>query len=273
MNPYLPIPAVVEDVITETPNIKTFVIRPDEPIPFEAGQFVELCVPGLGEAPFTPSSSPAVAERMEITIMRVGLLTDHLHTLEPGAKLGVRGPYGVGYSLPDLRGHEVIVVGGGCGVGPLRSLLFAMFEEVESFPKIFVRYGAHSPTDIVFRDQASDRWQQGTTVDVMISVDEGSDAWCGPVGVVTTILDEAHLRCNFETARAVMCGPPAMMKFGCKALLQRGMAASNIYVSLERNMSCGIGKCGHCRLGPFYVCADGPVFALDQVQSIEGVWE
>ena len=273
MNPYLPIPAVLEDVIEETPEIRTFAIRPAQPIPFEAGQFVELCVPGLGEAPFTPSSSPAVDDRMEITIMRVGQLTRHLFTLEPGATVGVRGPYGVGYPLDELRGHEVLIVGGGCGVGPLRALLFAMFEEVDSFPKIMVRYGAHSPGDIVFRDQASQRWRQGDNVDVMVSVDHPDPQWHGHVGVVTTILDEAHVQCDMTTARAVMCGPPIMMKYACELLVRRGMPPEHIFVSLERNMSCGFGKCGHCRLGPYYICADGPVFPLDRVQHLPGAWD
>lgn len=272
MNPYLPIPSVIEDVITETPAIKTFIIRPAEPIAFEAGQFVELSVPGLGEAPFTPSSSPAVTDRMEITIMRVGHLTDHLHRLGPGATVGLRGPLGVGYPIDELRGHEVVVVGGGCGVGPLRALLFAMFEEIESFPRIILRYGAHSPNDIVFRDQTSARWRQGANVDVMVSVDEGDPDWRGPVGVVTTILDEEHLKCDLKNARAVMCGPPMMMKYGCELLVARGVLPANIYVSLELNMSCGIGKCGHCRLGPYYVCTDGPVFPLDRVQMLEEAW-
>lgn len=273
MSPYLPIPAVIEEVITETPTIKTFVIRPAQPIAFAAGQFVELSVPGLGEAPFTPSSSPAVSDRMAITIMRVGQLTEHLHRLGPGAEVGVRGPLGVGYPLDELRGHEVVVVGGGCGVGPLRALLFAMFEELESFERILVRYGAHSPGDIVFRDQASERWKQGDTVDVMVTVDHADRDWHGPVGVVTNILDEAHLRCDLRHARAVMCGPPVMMKYACELLVRRGMSPANIYVSLERNMSCGVGKCGHCRLGPYYICDDGPVFALDRVQTVAGTWE
>ena len=273
-NPYLPIPAVIEDVITETPAIKTFAIRPRRPIRFQAGQFVQLSVPGLGEGPFTPSSSPSVSDRMEITIMRVGHLTDHLHRLGPGATVGLRGPLGVGYPLDALQGHDVVVVGGGCGVGPLRALLFAMFEELDRFPRIYVRYGAHSPRDIVFRDQASDRWHHGDRVDLMVSVDElDGCAWDGPVGVVTTLLDEANLGCDLGDARVVMCGPPVMMKFACQLLVGRGVSPAHVYVSLERNMSCGIGKCGHCRLGPYYVCDDGPVFTLDQVERFEETWE
>jgi len=272
-SPYLPIAATIDHIVEETPTIKTFVLRPEQPVSFRAGQFVELAVPGVGEAPFTPSSSPAVSEEMEITIMRVGLVTGVLHEMEAGDRLGIRGPYGQAYPIEKFYGREVLIVGGGCGVGPLRALLFALFEELDEFPRILVRMGARTPHDLVFKDAASKRWNKGDKVDVQVSVDHSEAGWTGPVGVVSSILDEAHLQCHPEEGVAVMCGPPAMMRFVSMTLLERGYAAGDIYLSLERNMSCGLGKCGHCRLGPYHVCYDGPVFTFEQLQALPEAWD
>jgi NAD(P)H-flavin reductase len=271
-NPYMPIRATIDSIVDETPEIKTLGFQPEEPVAFRAGQFVELAVPGIGEAPFTPSSSPAVTERMEITIMRVGRVTNALHEMSVGDCVGIRGPYGQAYPLEKFSDREILIVGGGCGVGPLRALLFALFEDLDSYRRILVRVGARSPHDMVFRDAASNRWNQGEKVDVLVSVDHSEPGWTGPVGVVTNILDPSHLDCHPECGVAVMCGPPAMMKFVSKSLLQRGYAPQDIYLSLERNMSCGLGKCGHCRLGPYHICYDGPVFHYGQLQALPEAW-
>ena len=272
-NPYMPISATIDQIVDETPNIKTFGLRSQEPIAFEAGQFVELLVPGLGEAPFTPSSSPAITDRMEITIMRVGRVTDALHQMSVGDTVGVRGPYGQAYPIEQFRGREILIVGGGCGVGPLRALLFALFENLDDYPRVLVRVGAHSPQDMVFRDAASNRWNKGEKVDVLVSVDHPDEDWTGPVGVVTEILDQSHLDCHPDNGVAVMCGPPMMMKYVSQTLIERGYAPNSIFLSLERNMSCGLGKCGHCRLGPYHVCYDGPVFSCEQLQSLPEAWD
>ncbi len=272
-NPYIPIPATIDHIVEETPTIKTFGFRPERPVAFQAGQFVELMVPGIGEAPFTPSSSPAISEEMEITIARVGRVTDVLHEMAVGDKVGIRGPYGTSYPIESFFGREILIIGGGCGVGPLRALLFALFEQLDQFPRILVRVGAHSPHDLVFRDAASSRWDKGDKVDVLVSVDHSEPGWEGPVGVVTGILDRAHLKCNPKEGVAVMCGPPMMMKFVSEDLLERGYAPDQIFLSLERNMSCGLGKCGHCRLGPYHVCYDGPVFTYQQLQGLPDIWE
>jgi len=272
-NPYMPIPATIDHIVEETPTIKTFGLRPEEPIVFQAGQFVELTVPGVGEAPFTPSSSPAVTEELEITIMQVGQVTDALHQMSVGDRLGIRGPYGQAYPIEQFHGREILIVGGGCGVGPLRALLFALFEDLDHFERILVRIGARTPHDLVFKDAASNRWNEGEKVDVLVSVDESEAGWTGPVGVVTTILNEPYLTCHPEQGVAIMCGPPMMMKFVSQTLVERGYAPSDIYMSLERNMSCGLGKCGHCRLGPYHVCYDGPVFTYAQLQALPESWD
>ena len=158
-------------------------------------------------------------------------------------------------------------------MGPLRALLFALFEDLEHYPRILVRIGARTPHDLVFKDAASSRWNEDEKVDVLVSVDHSEAGWTGPVGVVTNILDEAHLDCHPDQGVAVTCGPPVMMKFVSQTLIERGYAPSNIYLSLERNMSCGVGKCGHCRLGAFHVCHDGPVFTCEQLQALPEAWD
>ena len=255
-------------VIDETPNIKTFVIRPERPFTFATGQFAELMIPGVGEAPFTPSSSPARAEEIEMTIMKAGRLTSMIHQLIPGAVLGLRGPYGKGYPLEQFQGKTVLIVGGGVGLAPLRSLLFALFEELEKYSRVILAYGARTPKDLVYKD-ALKEWS--SKIEVHLTVDEGDESWSGKVGVVTTLLPEIQLEVGQSVA--VVCGPPIMMKFTTRELLAKGFTPEQIYLSMEKNMSCGIGKCGHCRLGPYYVCRDGPVFRYDRIQNLANIWD
>ncbi len=270
---YMPIPATIERVEDETPTIKTFTFRPREPVAFKAGQFIELSVPGIGEAPFTPSSSPRVVDHMEVTIMRVGQVTEHLHAMQPGAEVGIRGPLGRPYPIEDFRGREILIAGGGCGAGPLRAFLLDLIEDLDAYERVILRYGARSPRDLVFRDAALRGWNRGGDLDVLMTVDVGDEQWDGHVGVLPTILTPEYLDCHADDGVAVMCGPPLMMRFTVLTLLQRGYRPENIYLSLERNMSCGVGKCGHCRLGRYYVCKDGPVFSYDEIQSNPRLWD
>lgn len=270
-NPYMPVMATLEGVVAETPNIKTFSLRPETPLAFAAGQFVELTVPGLGEAPFTPSSAPGPGERMDITIMRAGRVTEKLHALDPGVELGLRGPLGQPYPLDKFRGKEVLVVGGGVGLAPLRALLFALFAEMDRYEKIIVRYGARSPADIVYRDKVAEGW--GKDLDLMLTVDEADEGWTGNVGVVTTIMEPDKLAINPQNGVAVVCGPPIMMKFATFKLVELGYRPGDIYLSMEKNMSCGVGKCGHCRIGNYYACKDGPVFTYGQVEGEDRIWD
>ena len=271
-NPYQPIQAQVEGVIQETPNIKTFVLRPRTPIAFQTGQFVELTVPGRGEAPFTPSSSPEIDEKMDLTVMKAGKMTSSLHEAKPGQWLGVRGPFGLGYPLGDFIGKEVLVVGGGVGLAPLRSLFLALLHRLDQYERILFCYGARSPADIVYKGAILDEWQKlDPRIKFRITVDKGDDSWKGNVGLVTTTLD--NLDISIPNSVAVVCGPPVMMKFSTLKLLQLGYKPAQIYVSMEKNMSCGIGKCGHCQLGKYYVCRDGPVFSYDQILDAREIWD
>ena len=269
-SPYEPIPAVLEKVAEETSNIKTFWLRPEKPMPFKTGQFVELTVPGLGEAPFTPSSSPAVAEQIELTIMKAGAVTERLHGLGPGTKLGLRGPYGKGYPMEEFYGKELLILGGGVGLAPLRSLLYQILEDIDKFPRVILLYGAKTPADLVYASQLEE-WTKRPKFEVLVSVDRSANGWQGNVGVVTTLLPKVKF--NLDNTVAVVCGPPVMMKFGTLELIQTGFRKDRLYLSMEKNMSCGLGKCGHCRLGPYYICQDGPVFTYDKIESLAGLWE
>jgi NAD(P)H-flavin reductase len=269
----MPLPATIEEIVDETPTIKTFKIRPKAPLKFEAGQFVELTVPGFGEAPFTPSSSPTVSDEMDITIMNAGRVTNRLHELSAGAEVGLRGPLGEPYPLDKFKDREILIAGGGVGLAPLRALLFALFEDIDAYKKIILRYGARTPSDIVYREAVSKGWDKGEKLDVLISVDEGDKGWKGPVGVVTTILEDKTLKCDPKNGVAVVCGPPIMMKFTTLKLLERGYPEDSIYLSMEKNMSCGVGKCGHCRVGTYYACKEGPVFTYDQVKDFPRIWD
>ncbi len=272
-NPYRPIETEVLDVITETPTIKTVKMIPKEEISFKTGQFVELTIPGVGETPFTPSSRPWIKDKMEVTVMQVGKVTERIHQLKKGDTVGVRGPYGNGYPLEEFLGKELLVVGGGCGFAPLRSLMYEFFERSKEFKKLFFRGGCKTPKDFLFKKETAE-WAKRNDIDVVLTVDtlEGGDGeWKGKVGLVTTVLD--GIKMDKKNGIAVVCGPPIMMKFSTKKLIEMGFKDSNIYLSMERNMSCGIGKCGHCRIGPYYVCKDGPVFRYDKVKDFPDVWD
>lgn len=265
-SPYRPIPAVVEKVIDETSLIKTFVLRPAEPFSFATGQFIELSLPGLGEAPFTPSSSPLDTSTIDITIMRAGHFTEKLHGLAGGETVGIRGPYGTGYPLEACKGREVLIVGAGVGMAPLRSFLLSLLADRALYRRILLCYGTKTPDDMVYKYQFP-AWITTPGLEVLRSVDTCPiGAWDETVGLVTCLLD--NVRMDAAHAVAVVCGPPVMMKFTVKKLLEIGFKPADIYVSMEGNMSCGLGKCGHCQLGSYFICKDGPVFSYDRIQNI-----
>jgi NAD(P)H-flavin reductase len=264
MNPYYPIPVKIKKIIPETSTIKTFILD-GMPVRFEAGQFTELTVPGAGEAPFTPSGSP-YADNMEFTVMKVGRVTETLFGLKEGDRVGVRGPFGKAYPLSDFKGKDIFIVGGGVGFAPLRSLFLSLVQAIRDYRKIYIRYGARTPSDIIYKYLLPE-WRSIENVDILITVDVGDETWNGRVGVVTTILDKIPV--DVKTAPTIVCGPPLMMKFATQRLVQAGFTDRNIYLSMEKNMSCGVGKCNHCRVGKYYCCKDGPVLTWDLVKDIE----
>lgn len=269
-NIYQPIKAVIENITEETPNIKTFHLKPVEPIEFRTGQFVELTVPGIGEAPFTPSSDPFIKDKMEITIMNVGRVTTILHNMKPGDVVGIRGPYGKGYPVDDFLGKELVIVGGGVGLAPLRSLLLHLFNDMDKYKKVSLYYGSRSPKDMVYK-RLIPQWGKRKNFNLTTTVDVGDGTWTGKVGLVTTILKDFNVDKN--DAKAIVCGPPIMMKFTTFKLIDEGFKPENLYLSMEKNMSCGLGKCGHCRLGKYYICKDGPVFTFEQIKDLHDIWD
>lgn len=268
-NPYSPIETKVIDSIVETPTIKTLKLKPQKPIAFAAGQFVELTVPGVGEAPFTPSSRPAVKDMLYLTVMKAGMVTEAVHHLEKGDTVGLRGPLGTGYPIELFKNREILVVGGGCGFAPLRSLMYTLFERSGEFKKLLFRGGCKSSKELLYRKEL-EQWGERQDLDIQLTVDEGDASWKGHVGLVTTLLDDVDI--NFSKGVAIVCGPAIMMKFATAKLSELGFQDRNIYLSMERHMSCGIGKCGHCRIGTYYVCHDGPVLSYDKVKRFPDVW-
>ncbi len=271
-NPYIPTETEILDVIEESPTIKTFSLMPRRPLNFKAGQFIEMTVPGIGEAPFTPSSSPYEKNGLEVTIMKTGRVTSKIHDLNKGDVIGLRGPYGNEYPLSDFENKEILLVGGGVGLAPLRALFLALVHDIDRYRGIVFCCGARTYSDIIYKDYVLDKWQKlHKKVSFRVTVDRKDDGWNGKVGLVTTTLD--NLDTDFKKGVAIVCGPPIMMKFTTFKLMDIGFRHDQIYLSMEKNMSCGIGKCGHCRIGNFYACKDGPVFRYDKIGQLREVWD
>ncbi len=269
-NIYQPQEATIEDIVVETPTIKTFVLKPESEFSFRTGQFIELTLPGVGEAPFTPSSDPNLKDKLEVTIMSAGNVTQALHNVTKNTAVGIRGPYGKGYPLDKFEGRDILIVGGGVGLAPLRSLLFSLFANINKYNKVVLRYGARTSSDVMYKGLIP-QWSKMKKVDLALTVDVGDPAWKGHVGLVTTILNDLPL--DFKKATAIVCGPPIMMKFVNFKLLDLGFSPRDIYLSMEKNMSCGLGKCGHCRMGKYYTCKDGPVFTYEEIKEIPEIWD
>ena len=264
-NDFVPIAATVERIIDETPTIKTFVLRPRQPMAFRAGQFVQLGIAGVGEAPFTPSSTPFVSDRLEVTVLRTGFVTNALHELRPGDEVGLRGPFGKGYPTSRFVGKEVLVIGGGVGLAPLRALLYHLFHEIGTLRRVAIKYGARTPAELCFRTEYDD-WSHIDGVDFTVTIDQPAEGWGGHVGLVTTLLDELDV--DLDNTYAVSCGPEVMLKFVTMKLLDIGFPPERIYLSMNRNMSCGMGICGRCNLGPYYLCKDGPDMCYADIKDI-----
>ena len=262
--------ATVEEVIDESPLIKTFVLIPEKPFKFETGEFIELTLNGFGEAPFTPSSSPLITDKLEITIMKAGYVTEKFHQLKAGEVLGIRGPFGRGYPVETFFGKEVLILGGGCGLAPIRSLLFALEDVKDKLKRVVICYGSKTPSDCIYKPLFS-RLNRIDKFETYRTVDNPDQDWKETVGVVTMLLNKVVM--NIENSVAIVCGPPIMMKFGTIKLLEMGYKDDQIFLSLEKNMSCGLGKCGHCMMGEFFVCKDGPVFTYEEVKSTPDLWK
>jgi sulfhydrogenase subunit gamma (sulfur reductase) len=275
-NPYLP-KAVTLDKITfenEAKDLKTFRMvfcdqADQDQFEFECGQFAMLSVPGAGESPIGIASSPLDEGYLEFTVKcyPTGVVTTSLHSLEQGARIGVRGPYGNAYPIREMEGKNVVIVGGGFAFTTLRSTIRFMLHEGNRprFQNITVIYGARSPGELLYKDELS-QWQARDDLDMHVTVDKGDESWTGREGFVPTVLQEVAP--NSKNSIVLVCGPPIMLKFTMKPLLDLGFPPERIVTSLERRMSCGIGKCGRCNIGSKYICKDGPVFTDQQIQQL-----
>jgi len=261
-NPYLPRIAKVTHVREEAPNIRTYRLSLEGSMEFTPGQFIELTVFGYGEAPFSISSSPLKKDSLEITVRRMGVVTKALFNASIGDVVGVRGSFGNGWPLQKLKGENLVLIAGGIGIAPLRPLIEYICFRPGDFGDVVLLYGARTPKDIVYKDEL-EKW--GRTIDVRVTVDVGDAEWRGRTGVVTKLLDEVKL--DPKETYALQCGPPIMMHFATRKLVEMGYPSDRIVFSLERLMKCGMGFCGHCMVSGRFVCKDGPVFTYQEVES------
>lgn len=273
-NPYLPEIAMVSRIIQETPNIKTFqVVLQDEEkrraFCFQPGQVAQLSVFGAGEATFVINSSPLEPECLQFTIMEVGEVTTAIHELSEGDHIGIRAPLGNYFPYENMKGKNILLVGGGIGIAPLRPLLLFILAHREEYREIKVIYGAKTPSDFCFGADLRE-WDSREDMDLILTVDKEFPGWVGRVGLVPAILSKESP--SVEKTIAVTCGPPIMIKFTLLELAKLGFGDDQIITTLERRMKCGIGLCGRCNIGPKYVCVDGPVFTLRQLNQLpEGI--
>lgn len=257
----------------ETHNTFTFVLAPqpgEPPFTFAPGQFNMLYALGAGEVPISMSGRPGTTREIVHTIRAVGPVTRSLERLRRGDTVGVRGPFGTSWPVPVAEGRDVVLIAGGIGLAPMRPAIYQILAHRERFGRITLLFGGRTPADILFLKEV-EAWRGRLDVDVEVTVDRADAAWRGQVGVVTTLIPRAA----FDPARTVafVCGPEIMMVFSVRELVRRGVRASRIHVSLERNMKCAVGLCGHCQMGALFVCRDGPVFPWDRVERLLAVRE
>jgi len=256
-DPMTPVPFTVGRSTRETADTVTLALDPGASgFAFSAGQFNMLYAIGIGEIPISISGDPAPGSPLEHTIRNVGAVSAALCALRDGDSVGVRGPFGTDWRVAAAEGSDVVIVAGGIGLAPLRPAIRELLARREAVGRISVLYGARTPADLLFRDEL-EGWRGRLDVDVEVTVDAATSGWRGNVGVVPRLL--ARARFEPDGTVAMICGPEVMMRFTVQALLDAGVNPDRILVSLERNMQCAIKLCGHCQLGPFFVCADGPV--------------
>jgi len=268
---YIPRPAVVTRITEMTKTEKTFTLNLfDGPLDFVPGQFVQVSAFGFGEAPFSLCSSPMETRGFEVCVRAVGHVTHALHRLSPGDGVGIRGPYGRGFPIAEMKNKDLLCIAGGVGLAPLRSLIVYALNNRKHFGRLIVAYGAKTPSSMIFRKDLA-RWETDIGMDLYQIVDEPDESWKGSTGVVTDPLKEIEI--DPKRTIATVVGPPVVFRFVAMELFEKGLTGEQIYFSLERCFQCGVGKCGHCQLNDLYVCQDGPVFLYsdltDRFEAIE----
>ncbi|MBM3880577.1 MAG: Ni/Fe hydrogenase subunit gamma [Verrucomicrobia bacterium] len=237
---------------------------------FAPGQFNMLYVFGVGEIPISISSDPLKPKTLWHTTREVGTVTRAMRQLKPGAVLGVRGPFGTHWPVDECEAKDVVIVAGGIGLAPLRPALYRILAQRDRYGRVVLLYGARTPADILYRSEL-ERWRARFDLEVYATVDRAMSGWRGNVGVVTGLIGRAPF--DALNTVALVCGPEVMMRFTVQELQRRGVRAQAIHLSMERNMKCAVGFCGHCQFGPWFVCKDGPVFRLDRLREWLGKWE
>jgi sulfhydrogenase subunit gamma (sulfur reductase) len=233
----------------------------------EPGQFVEVSLFGVGEAPISVSSSPSRSNGIfELCVRCVGDVTNAMHQLAPGTTLGIRGPFGNPFPIDRMKGKDILFAAGGLGLAPLRSLINEVLDRRGHFGRVIILYGAKQPRELLFKDELAE-WAKRDDVEFHLTVDRGDESWDGHVGVITTLFPEITV--NSRATVAATCGPPIMYRFVLMELLGKGIPETQIYLSLERRMKCGVGKCGHCQIDGLYCCQDGPVFRYADIKGLE----
>ncbi len=267
--------ARIDSVTAENDQIRTFRMSfPDKhggkPFTFSPGQFAMFSVPGIGEAPLSMCSPPGDVKHLEVSVRKVGNVSNAIFGLKRGDSIGVRGPYGHGYPIGEMMGKDVLIVAGGIGFPPLASVVERMISSRHDFGKIWVLYGVKEFGDLIYKERIR-RWSREKDLEVLTTVETPCSSWKGCVGVVTKLFDK--LKVDGAKTVGLSCGPPIMLKFVTLGFEKLGIGEDKIYISLERLMQCGIGKCGHCNIGDKYVCADGPVFSYADIKAMmERVW-
>lgn len=261
----------VEEIREETPDTRSLkLVFEDEDLrksfEFEPGQFCLISVFGMGESTFCISSPPARKDFIEVSVKNVGKVTSAIHDLEVGARLGFRGPYGNSFDLEKMEGRNVVFVGGGIGLAPLRPPIYEVLERRDRYKDVYIIYGARSVLDIAFK-QDLDQWGKRGDVNLVTAVDPGGEDedWKGEVGLVPHVLEKVNPPSD---SVLVTCGPPIMIKYVILSARKMGFAPADVITTLEMKMKCGAGLCGRCNIGSKYVCRHGPVFSLEEVESL-----
>jgi NAD(P)H-flavin reductase len=273
-DPMRPEPFAVRHVTKETDDTFTLTLAPvaggAKSRPFAPGQFNMLYVFGVGEVPISISGDPAKPELLVHTIRAVGATTRAMQGLQKGDWVGVRGPFGAAWPVDQAHGHDVVLIAGGIGLAPIRPALYHVLLHRALYGRVVLLYGARTPRDLLYPKELRE-WRSRFDVVVDVTVDRTTTEWQGSVGVVTKMVQRSPF--DPQSAMAFICGPEVMIRYAAQALQQRGAAESSIFVSMERNMKCAVGVCGHCQFGPFFVCKDGPVFRYDRIQRFFGMRE
>ncbi len=264
---YQPVMAEIKEVkkLTEMETFYRVELPGGKELGHMPGQFVELSIFGVGEAPFSISSSPTLKGSFELGVRRAGMLTDVLLRQQPGTKIGIRGPFGNGFDIEKFEGKDVLIVAGGIGLVPMRSMINYVIDNRDRFGKLIICYGSRSDQELLFTDELA-QWAKDPSIDYHVTVDQGSDSWRGHTGVITTLIPGLDL--DLTNTVCCICGPPVMYRFVLLSLKSKGLSEENIYMSLERRMKCGVGKCGHCQINHSYVCQDGPVYHYPDLGSL-----